>query len=66
MAFDLVGSIIDYEDGQMDDEQVIAFFQYLVNSGLAWTLQGSYGRTAMALIQQGLITNGFSKAECEY
>ena len=51
-----VQDIIDYENGEMDGDQIIEFFQGLVNSGLAWQLQGSYGRTAMFLIEQGDIT----------
>jgi len=51
--FDL---IIAFEQGELDDEEVIELFQRLVNNGMAWTLQGSYGRTAMDLIRAGLIT----------
>lgn len=36
-------------------EQVEAW-QHLINTGLAWTLQGWYGRTAMSLIEQGVCT----------
>ncbi len=53
--FDLVGCIIAYEDGEMDEEQAVEFFQHLVDTGMAWTLQGSYGRTAKALIEAGYI-----------
>lgn len=53
---DITGSIIAYEDGELDEEQIIALFQQLVDSGLAWQLQGSYGRTAKALIEAGLVT----------
>lgn len=52
----LVDEIIAYENGEMDDDTAIAFFQKLVDSGMAWKLQGSYGRTAQALIDQGLVT----------
>jgi hypothetical protein len=54
--FDLTGAIIDFESGALDEEATIALFQRLVNTGLAWSLQGSYGRTAKALIDAGLIT----------
>jgi hypothetical protein len=46
--------IMAYESGSMDsDEAQIAGFQQLIDSGLAWKLQGSYGRTAAALIKAG-------------
>jgi hypothetical protein len=38
------------------EEQVIEAWQTLVNTGVAWTLQGSFGRTARQLIDQGFIT----------
>lgn len=51
---DLVDKIMAYEDGEMDsNEEIIAFFQELIDSGLAWSLQGSYGRMAAALIKAG-------------
>ena len=52
---DTVGKIIEYESGEMDDDAIIEFFQELVDSGLAWQLQGSYGRTAQSLIEAGLV-----------
>ena len=48
--------IIDYESGNLTDEESVAMFQHLVDTGTVWSLQGSYGRTAMHLIQEGLVT----------
>lgn len=36
-------------------EQVLEAWQFLVNTGLAWQLQGWFGRTATQLIERGLI-----------
>jgi hypothetical protein len=52
---DTVSKIMDYENGEMSDEETVAFFAELVRSGLAWQLQGSYGRTAANLIDRGYI-----------
>lgn len=45
--------IIRYESGEMSEEEAIEFFQWLINSGLCWQLQGHYGLTASALIESG-------------
>ena len=37
------------------EEQVLEAWQHLVDTGLAYTLQGWFGRTAQTLIDQGLI-----------
>ena len=52
----LVDKIIEFESGEMEPEQIVEFFQELIDSGMAWKLQGSYGRTAMALIEAGHCT----------
>ena len=36
------------------DEQYIQAWQHLIDTGLAWTLQGFFGRTASTMIQNGL------------
>ena len=40
-----------------DEEQVIEAWQHLVDTGLAWQLQGWFGRTANQMIEQGIIVN---------
>lgn len=52
----LADQLFRYEDGDMDYDEFLSLFQRLVDSGLAWSLQGHYGRTARDLIDQGLIT----------
>jgi hypothetical protein len=49
----LTDMIIKYEMGKLNDDDVIALFQELIDNGMAWTLQGHYGRMAKALIEQG-------------
>jgi hypothetical protein len=38
------------------EEQVIEAWQYLHDTGLAYQLQGSFGRTAQDLVNRGVIT----------
>ena len=52
---DVMGAIIAFENGELEQHEVNELFQHLVDTGLAWTLQGSYGRTAMELISAGEI-----------
>ena len=47
--------IIAYETGRMPEKKMLKFFQKLVDSGLVWKMQGSYGKTAHDLLQRGLI-----------
>ena len=39
-----------------NEEQIIEAWQYLHDTGLAYQLQGWFGRTATDLIEQGIIT----------
>lgn len=48
--------IMAFEGGECEsDEEVIEGFQMLLDEGLAFKLQGSYGRMAHELLRQGLI-----------
>ena len=49
----MINQVIAYEQGELDEEGIIDMFQQLITSGLAWEMQGSYGRTAKALINAG-------------
>jgi len=40
---------------QSTEQEVIAAWQYLHDTGLAYKLQGWFGRTAKQLIEQGII-----------
>lgn len=51
--YDVFGGIIAYEQDGLDYEGMLELFQHLINTGLAWTLQGHYGRTAMQLLRCG-------------
>jgi hypothetical protein len=42
-------------DGEPDEDEILEAWQFLVDQGLAWRLQGWYGRTAALLIEQGII-----------
>jgi hypothetical protein len=50
---DLTADIMAFEAGELDHDEVIALFQSLIDTGMAWQLQGSYGRTAADLIRSG-------------
>ncbi len=56
--FDTLDFIIRFEQGDCESqEEVIEGFQALIDSGLAWQLQGSYGRAARQLINAGYCTD---------
>lgn len=52
---DLIGQIIAYESGELSFEDTIDLFSELVRSGMAWNLQGRYGRAAQRLIEAGVL-----------
>lgn len=53
-GFDQVGFIMAFEQGDITDVDVIAeCFQVMIDTGIVWQLQGSYGRMAQGLIEAG-------------
>ena len=51
--YEAVGLAEGFIEGT-EKEQINAW-QYLVDTGMAWTLQGWFGRTAQMLINDGII-----------
>jgi hypothetical protein len=54
-AMNITNQIIAYEVGELNDRESIELFSELIRSGMAWTLQGHYGRSAVSLIEEGYI-----------
>mgnify|MGYP000846961361 CR=1 FL=1 len=52
----LTGMITEYEGGSASADSVLELFSVLIQTGLVWSLQGSYGRTARHLIDQGSLS----------
>jgi len=50
---DLTSKIIAYEQDELSYEETVELFQELIDNGMAWRLQGHYGRMAIALIESG-------------
>ena len=52
---DIVGQIMAFEQGELDNEEVYSLFQFLLDSGMIHSLQGSYQRMAEELLLAGVI-----------
>ena len=50
---ELASKVIRYEQDELDGNEIIQLFQELIDNGMAWSLQGHYGRMAMYLIENG-------------
>ncbi len=54
-TFDAVGIAEGFIEAESED-QVIQAWQTLIDTGLAWQLQGWFGRQAQHLINEGVCT----------
>ena len=52
-TFEAVAIVEGDNEEEIDNGEYLQAWQYLIDTGLAWTLQGWYGRTAYALIDSG-------------
>jgi len=51
-----VDALIGLDEGTLSEDEETELFRELVDSGLAWKLQGRIGRQAMDMIDAGLVT----------
>lgn len=51
-----INYIIEFESQDMTVNDVLELFSFLLKTGLAWKLQGFYGRCAVDLIRQRLLS----------
>ena len=51
----VASKIIDFEAGDLSPQETVELFSELVKSGIAWQLQGMYGRYATSLIEDGYL-----------
>ena len=52
-----INYIMGYECGDLNDTETLELFSHLIKNGMAWKLQGHYGRTANNLIDRDIIGN---------
>jgi len=48
---------LEEEDNGLTEDQEIALWQYGVDTGVVWQLQGWYGRNASEMIEAGILTH---------
>lgn len=53
---DFIDKVIAFENGEVEFDDVVKWFQEMIDDGSVWTLQGFYGRTAKQLIDEGYCT----------
>ena len=53
---DIVTEIMRFEEGELGIDETLGLFSSLIKSGIVWGLQGSYGRMARHLIDQGSLS----------
>lgn len=57
----MISKLIAYETGELDNDEIIALFQHLLDTGIIYVLQGHYQRVAQGFLDEGLITRSPAK-----
>lgn len=52
---DVIDAVMTWEDDDASEEDRLNAMQRLIDSGVVWSLQGSYGRAANRLIEAGTL-----------
>ena len=52
-TYDCCAIVEGFDGEEHDEEEILAAWQRLIDTGFAFQLQGWYGRTASSLIQSG-------------
>ena len=55
-ACGIIEDFVQIPDGVDVEQAHIQAWQYLIDTGVCWQLQGTYGRNAQVLIEQGICT----------
>lgn len=53
-VYDAIGLAEGFVEAE-SEEQVIEAWQFLLDTGLIWQLQGMFGRQAVSMIEEGII-----------
>jgi hypothetical protein len=59
--YEACAAVEGFGDQDHDEEAIISAWQYLIDRGIVWSLQGWYGRTAARLIAGGICTPATEK-----
>lgn len=57
-SFTACGCVEGFDGENWTEVETISAWQYLIDTGLCWTLQGWYGRNAATLIEAGYCERG--------
>jgi hypothetical protein len=54
---DIAIDLMSFESDELEIDEIVELFAFLIRSGLVWTLEGWYGRAALDLIDAGIISS---------